>query len=154
MTRNAIAAAMMSVGAIAAATLRLSAVAAAALLVGASTGCGASGGDAPQPVAYTERPAPADPAPTPAPAPANTGGLVVSADTCQSDADCVPAGCCHAAACVARSNAPSCGDTMCTQECRFGTLDCGGACLCHEGHCAARLSEPPAMVPEQEPSGV
>jgi hypothetical protein len=128
-----------------------SALAATLLLVCAVTGCGASGGDAPEPIVYSERPAPADPAPTPAPT--NAGGLVVSADPCQSDADCVPAGCCHAAACVARANAPSCGDAMCTEECRFGTLDCGGACLCHEGRCAARLSEPPAMVPEQGPSG-
>ncbi|MCB9632309.1 MAG: hypothetical protein H6721_09280 [Sandaracinus sp.] len=75
-----------------------------------------------------------------------TGGgddLVLSEDACETDEDCVPAGCCHAAACVGTANAPSCGDVMCTQECRYGTLDCGGRCLCHEGRCAARLSETP-----------
>lgn len=75
--------------------------------------------------------------------------LVVSDDACTSDADCVPAECCHAAACVGRSNAPACGDAMCTMECRYGTLDCGGGCLCHEGRCAARLSQPPEE-PEAE----
>jgi len=71
--------------------------------------------------------------------------LVVGEDACETDADCVPAGCCHAAACVAEANAPSCGDVMCSTDCQFGTLDCGGACLCHEGRCAARLSEAPEM---------
>ena len=71
--------------------------------------------------------------------------LVVGEDACQTDADCVPAGCCHAAACVAQTNAPSCEDTMCTTDCQYGTLDCGGGCLCHEGRCAARLSRPPEM---------
>jgi hypothetical protein len=72
--------------------------------------------------------------------------LVVGEDACESDADCVPAGCCHAAACVAQANAPTCLDVMCTQECRYGTLDCGGSCLCHEGRCAARLSEAPDLT--------
>lgn len=76
------------------------------------------------------------------------GNLVVGNDPCTTDADCVPAECCHAAACVARGNAPSCGDAICTQECRFGTIDCGGGCLCHEGRCAARLSEPPPGLPQ------
>lgn len=72
----------------------------------------------------------------------DTRELVVGEDACETDADCVPAGCCHAAACVAQNNAPDCSETMCTMDCRFGTLDCGGNCLCHEGRCAARLSEP------------
>jgi len=69
--------------------------------------------------------------------------LVIGEDACTTDADCVPAGCCHAAACVAEANRPDCTDVMCTADCQFGTLDCGGACLCHEGRCAARLSRPP-----------
>ena len=73
------------------------------------------------------------------------GRLVVSDDACTTDADCVPAGCCHAAACVAQANAPDCGDVMCTTDCQYGTLDCGGACLCREGRCAARLSVPPEL---------
>lgn len=71
--------------------------------------------------------------------------LVIGEDACETDADCVPAGCCHAAACVAASNGPDCTDTMCTADCQYGTLDCGGACLCHEGRCAARLSTPPDL---------
>ncbi|MAQ17776.1 MAG: hypothetical protein CMN30_23645 [Sandaracinus sp.] len=69
--------------------------------------------------------------------------LVIGDDACTTDADCVPAGCCHAAACVATANAPDCTDIMCTANCQYGTLDCGGACLCHEGRCAARLSQSP-----------
>lgn len=76
---------------------------------------------------------------------AGEGRLVVSDDACTTDADCVPAGCCHAAACVAQASAPDCADVMCTTDCQYGTLDCGGACLCHEGRCAARLSVPPEL---------
>lgn len=71
--------------------------------------------------------------------------LVIGDDACTTDADCVPADCCHAAACVAAANAPSCGDAMCTMDCRFGTIDCGGGCLCHEGRCAARLMRAPDL---------
>src|SRR5689334_19679542 len=71
----------------------------------------------------------------------------IGTEPCQTDADCVPAGCCHADACVARTggHAPGCADVMCTMECRYGTLDCGGACACIGNFCSARLSETPAM---------
>ena len=69
--------------------------------------------------------------------------LVVGTDACTTDADCVPGGCCHATSCVARANAPACGESVCTADCRFGTLDCGGGCLCHQGYCAAQLSQAP-----------
>lgn len=69
--------------------------------------------------------------------------LVVGEDACETDADCVPAACCHAAACVAQANAPECGDSMCTAHCAPDTMDCGGGCLCHEGRCAARLADLP-----------
>lgn len=118
---------------------------ACALMV-ALLACG-SREDAGQPI-VVEPPAddlPPDPDPiNPPDEPPTTGGgdnLVIGDDPCTTDDDCVPADCCHPAACVAQSNAPSCGDVMCTMECRMGTLDCGGACLCHEGRCAARLSE-------------
>lgn len=78
------------------------------------------------------------------PPPASTD-VVVGEDACTTDADCVPAGCCHADACVAREHAPSCADVMCTTECRYGTLDCGGGCLCQAGRCAARLSRTPEI---------
>lgn len=73
------------------------------------------------------------------PATSGEGEVVVGSDACTTDADCVPAACCHASACVARANAPACGDAMCTTDCRSGTLDCGGGCLCRDGRCAARL---------------
>lgn len=100
---------------------------------GGSSGGGSGSGGSAEPIVI-------DPPPT-----SSTGGLVVGQDPCTTDADCVPAGCCHAAACVAQANAPACGDVMCTTECRYGTLDCGGGCLCHEGRCAARLSEAPVL---------
>ncbi len=64
--------------------------------------------------------------------------LVMSQDVCQSDADCVPAACCHASACMRADNVKPC-NVMCTQVCEPGTIDCGGGCLCHHGLCAARL---------------
>jgi hypothetical protein len=67
------------------------------------------------------------------------GELSIGPDPCTRDEDCVPEGCCHAKACVARGRAPDCSAVMCTMECRPGTLDCGGRCLCQEGRCAARL---------------
>ncbi|MDQ3031296.1 MAG: hypothetical protein M3Y87_02690 [Myxococcota bacterium] len=84
---------------------------------------------------------------------------------CESDADCVPAGCCHPTTCTAAAQAPSCGGTFCTLECRAGTLDCGGRCLCLEGRCAAyipSLADPscslddpggPAVDPSDIPAG-
>jgi hypothetical protein len=72
----------------------------------------------------------------PTPPPKATAGA-----ECSSDADCVPATCCHPKTCVAKSAAPDCSATMCTKECRGGTLDCGGSCLCKEGRCDARLGE-------------
>ncbi len=60
---------------------------------------------------------------------------------CSSDADCVPAECCHATACVPVSKKPSCDGVMCTMECRAGTLDCEGSCYCQDGKCSARLIE-------------
>jgi hypothetical protein len=64
---------------------------------------------------------------------------------CKTDSDCVPASCCHPTQCVAKGSAPSCADTMCTKECRGGTLDCGGSCLCQNGTCAAQFKNPSAM---------
>lgn len=63
---------------------------------------------------------------------------------CRTAADCVPATCCHATACVPRNAGPDCDDVMCTRECRPGTIDCGGGCECREGRCAARPAGEPA----------
>lgn len=65
--------------------------------------------------------------------------LVLGDDACETDADCVPAACCHAAACVSVDEAPACGEAICTTDCRDHTIDCGGGCVCHDGHCAARV---------------
>ncbi len=63
---------------------------------------------------------------------------------CNTAADCVPATCCHATACVPKSAGPDCDGTMCTRECRPATIDCGGACECRAGRCAARHAGEPA----------
>lgn len=43
--------------------------------------------------------------------------------------ECVPAECCHPTSCVLKQWAPDCSNTVCTEECREGTMDCGcGAC--------------------------
>ena len=79
------------------------------------------------------------------------GNIVVGNDPCKTDADCVPSGCCHPAACGAKASAPDCSAVMCTQECRPATLDCGGSCLCVEGKCAARLNDLGAGGPASAP---
>lgn len=91
---------------------------------------------------------PADP-PEDTTDPADSERLRVGDDPCTTDADCVPAQCCHADACVAKQNAPDCTDVMCTMECRAGTIDCGGGCLCFEGRCAARLNDLGTGPPER-----
>jgi hypothetical protein len=71
---------------------------------------------------------------------------VVGTDVlCQSDADCVPAPCCHPTTCVALADAPDCADVVCTLECRGGTMDCYGGCACQAGRCAARIWHPPLI---------
>ena len=64
-----------------------------------------------------------------------------SAGQCTANADCVPATCCHATACVAKGEGPNCSGVPCTRECRAGTLDCGGGCVCRSGACAAELND-------------
>lgn len=129
----------------------LTALLALALLATAVAGCGGSRQDDPGTIHLDDTPQqpqtsapPSEPTPEPPP-PDEPGELVVGDDACETDADCVPADCCHPAACVHSQNAPACGDAMCTSDCRYGTLDCGGRCLCHEGRCAARLSVQPEI---------
>jgi hypothetical protein len=67
-----------------------------------------------------------------------------SGGACTSDADCVPAECCHAKTCTSKDKAPDCTDMMCTLDCRAGTMDCGwGKCVCQNGQCAADIKPPP-----------
>ncbi len=61
--------------------------------------------------------------------------------TCSTDADCVPASCCHATACVAKADAPDCAAVMCTMNCEPNTMDCGGGCVCQSGACTAKLND-------------
>ena len=117
------------------------------LLLTLALGLSACGGDeepAAQPIVIAPSEGGEETAAPDEPAPSAEGELVISDDACETDADCVPAACCHAAACVAAGNAPDCADVMCTADCQYGTMDCGGGCLCHEGRCAARLSEAPS----------
>jgi hypothetical protein len=61
---------------------------------------------------------------------------------CETNADCVPAQCCHPTSCVHKSQAPDCKETVCTMDCRPGTLDCGnGKCVCNDGACSADINK-------------
>ena len=54
---------------------------------------------------------------------------------CQTDSDCVSAGCCHSSSCVPVDQAPDCSDLYCTQVCS-GPLDGGaGHCGCINNKC-------------------
>lgn len=63
----------------------------------------------------------------------------VSDVDCESDSDCVQNACCHADSCVAATDAPTCTDTVCTLDCKAGTMDCGGSCACQDGKCVAKV---------------
>ncbi len=55
--------------------------------------------------------------------------------TCTSDADCVPAQCCHPTSCVHQASITVC-NLFCTASCE-GPLDCGaGSCGCVNGRCS------------------
>ena len=113
---------------------RLRSFAAFPALFALLTGCGPTTPEAARPPADSAAPTASVAAPPSAP----PGELVMSQDACKSDADCVPASCCHASACMSASKAKLC-NMMCTQSCEPGTLDCGGSCLCRDGRCAAKL---------------
>jgi len=77
-----------------------------------------------------------NPAATTSPAPVAGATTPSGNQTCLTDADCVPATCCHPDSCTAATEAPSCKDTMCTMICS-GPLDCGaGRCGCVDGTCS------------------
>src|SRR3989344_4188182 len=55
---------------------------------------------------------------------------------CNSDLDCVPAGCCHPNSCVNVDYAPSCSGIICSLVCQPESLDCGqGSCNCISNRC-------------------
>ena len=67
---------------------------------------------------------------------------VPASESCAADGDCVPASCCHPSACVLKTQAPDCAETMCTEDCRDGTMDCGkGSCACQDGACQVKWRE-------------
>ena len=72
---------------------------------------------------------------------------------CLSDADCVPATCCHSSWCLPKQSAPVCeGDAPgCQNEPYPGSLDGGGGCLCVEGRCGALLNDGCVVVGPQPP---
>lgn len=64
----------------------------------------------------------------------------ISEVECSSNADCVPASCCHAASCVSKENAPKCRDVFCSAVCEPNTMDCGqGRCECLNNKCTALI---------------
>lgn len=55
---------------------------------------------------------------------------------------CVPKTCCHPTECVLEGQQDKCEDTICTMECRAGTLDCGFAsCTYVLGKCEVVQNE-------------
>ena len=141
------------------------AVATTALLALVAWGCGttenAGGATTPADAQAAVPQAPADQAAPPAAAAATApgdgnpfpllpkkdpGADAPSGGPCATDADCVPAACCHPKTCVAKAQKGSCVGVMCTMDCRGGTMDCGGGkCLCKDGVCAAELTTPAFM---------
>jgi len=94
--------------------------------------------DAPTPMPPPIAPIPRPPGPGKAPA-----ADVPSGGPCATDADCVPATCCHPKTCVDKAQKPSCTGMLCTMDCRAGTMDCGGGkCVCADGVCASELRKP------------
>lgn len=66
------------------------------------------------------------------------GECALDISVCSVNEDCVPDSCCHPTSCITKNNAPDCLGTMCTMECRGGTLDCGqGNCECINNKCEA-----------------
>ena len=88
----------------------------------------------------TQTPAPVAPVTSTIP-PAPITTLPVDAQTCTTDADCVPAQCCHPTSCVSHAAKSVC-NVMCTMSCE-GSLDCGaGSCGCTNGRCSVVQAQP------------
>jgi len=77
--------------------------------------------------------------------PATATTIPVDAQTCTTNADCVPAQCCHSTGCVNQAAKPVCTDIMCTMSCE-GSLDCGaGSCGCTNGRCSVIQARPTTL---------
>lgn len=84
-----------------------------------------------------------------APAPASPPAVATpkfSNDRCAIDEDCAPVAMCHSDRCVGASHAGTMSsDTMCSMECRGGTVDCGfNHCACVASTSGKKLC---ALVP-------
>ncbi len=71
-----------------------------------------------------------------------TPATTLSPETaCTTDADCVPAQCCHPTSAVNKDFAPDCAGALCTLNCEPNTLDCGqGQIKCLENKCTAVIN--------------
>ena len=77
--------------------------------------------------------------------PATVTTVPIDAQTCTTNADCVPAQCCHPNSCVSQTAKPVCTDIMCTMSCE-GSLDCGaGSCGCTNGRCSVIQVQPTTL---------
>ncbi len=69
--------------------------------------------------------------------PKNTADLT----SCQTDADCVAATCCHPTSVVNKNNAPDCTAIACDMSCQV-PLDCGGAKIaCQNNKCTVVITK-------------
>ncbi|MFA4825581.1 MAG: hypothetical protein WC593_10550 [Methanoregula sp.] len=91
----------------------------------------------------SQTPPPAAPVITTLPPAVTT--VPIDSQTCTTDADCVPAPCCHPTGCVKQAAKPVCDNVMCTMSCE-GPLDCGaGSCGCTNGRCSVVPAQPPTL---------
>ena len=69
-----------------------------------------------------------------------------SSDACTKDEECAPVATCHPERCVGAAQAGTlAADTMCSMECRGGTVDCGfNHCACVASTAGKKLC---ALVP-------
>ena len=71
----------------------------------------------------------------------------VDNQTCSTDADCVPAQCCHPTTCVNQASITVC-NFLCTASCE-GPLDCGaGSCGCTNGRCSVIPAASSTKIPK------
>jgi hypothetical protein len=92
----------------------------------------------------SQTPLPVTPVTTTTPPTAIVTAVPVDAQTCTTDADCVPAQCCHPTSCVSQSSKTVC-TMLCTMSCE-GPLDCGaGSCGCTNGRCSVVSAQPPTL---------
>lgn len=71
----------------------------------------------------------------------NKSDEFIPMDFCETDADCVPANCCHPVKTVNKIYVPICNEIKCTDECK-GPLDCScGEPVCIDNTCGIKSSD-------------